>query len=160
MGYSHYILSDGREAGYAVEAECDHPNCRVQINRGLGHLCGTWPSCGEDPDGDGCGDYFCDDHRFTHDCPNDQFKYGIYITRIRQTAWAGEFEWETRWEGLTETGKEIFLTFRDDTGIAVLYSGDGESVEVARFRTGGCPKGHITLVEFCRLANIGLAVRS
>lgn len=69
MGYSEYTLSDGRRAGYAVTAECDHPDCHTEINRGMGYLCGTWPGCGGDVDADGCGDYFCEAHLYTHDCP-------------------------------------------------------------------------------------------
>jgi len=71
MGYSEYMLPDGRRAGYAVDAECDHPGCHVEIDRGLGHLCGSYPGCGGDVDADGCGDYFCTEHRYLHNCPLD-----------------------------------------------------------------------------------------
>lgn len=29
MGYAYYLLPDGREAGYGVEAECDADDCKA-----------------------------------------------------------------------------------------------------------------------------------
>lgn len=55
MGYSHYILADGREAGYSVEATCDQDMCNADIDRGLAYLCGATPGGDEY----GCGMYFC-----------------------------------------------------------------------------------------------------
>lgn len=43
MGYASYTLPDGREGGYAVDAICDLDGCEVEIDRGLGYLCGTRP---------------------------------------------------------------------------------------------------------------------
>ena len=68
MGYGYYILPDGREAGYGVDAECDLDDCSKQINRGLGYLCGDLPD-GHRLDSDfGCGKYFCDMHNVNHGC--------------------------------------------------------------------------------------------
>lgn len=49
-----------RDIGYGVPAICDHPGCTVEIDRGLGFVC-----CDQQPYGgeDGCGLYFCSDHR-------------------------------------------------------------------------------------------------
>ena len=62
MGYGSYLLPDGREAGYNVEAVCDEPGCDEVIDRGLAYL------CGDDPAGlgltTGCGGYFCGEHLF------------------------------------------------------------------------------------------------
>ena len=60
MGYAYYVLPDGREAGYSVEAVCDEEGCETEIDRGLGYLCGS------DPRGDehGCTGYFCGAHLF------------------------------------------------------------------------------------------------
>jgi len=60
MGYAYYVLPDGREAGYGVNATCDHEGCSAEIDRGIAYL------CGRNPGGDefGCGDYFCDEHLF------------------------------------------------------------------------------------------------
>ncbi len=58
MGYASYTLPDGREGGYAVDAECDLDDCTADIDRGLGYLCGQNP--GGHPFG--CGGYFCSEH--------------------------------------------------------------------------------------------------
>lgn len=60
MGYGIYTLSDGRQAGYAVEATCDEEGCTEKIDRGMGYL------CGHSPGGDewGCGNYYCSEHLF------------------------------------------------------------------------------------------------
>lgn len=50
--------SSGRPIGYANSATCDHPGCKVKIDRGLSYACGnmhgetTW----------GCERYFCSKH--------------------------------------------------------------------------------------------------
>ena len=70
MGYGYYTLSDGREAGYGVEADCDREGCTERIDRGLGYLCGDNPYGHSDPDEPGCGFYFCGEHEYDHDCPD------------------------------------------------------------------------------------------
>lgn len=72
MGYAHYNLPDGREAGYAVEASCDQPGCTETINRGIDFLCGDSPDGHRDPDEPGCGRYYCDEHirEDIHNCPD------------------------------------------------------------------------------------------
>lgn len=70
MGYGFYVLPDGREAGYTVEAECDYPDCTEDIDRGLDYLCGDAPDGHRDPEEPGCGLYFCWTHMGDHDCPN------------------------------------------------------------------------------------------
>lgn len=47
-----------RDIGYGVPAECDHPECHEQIDRGLSHVCGGG-AYGEER---GCGLYFCEKH--------------------------------------------------------------------------------------------------
>lgn len=47
-----------RDVGYGVPAYCDHPNCGVEIDRGLAHVCGGQPYGGDH----GCGLYFCEKH--------------------------------------------------------------------------------------------------
>lgn len=68
MGYSYYTLPDGREAGYGVEAECDHPDCHETIDRGLGYLCGRNPLGHKDAEEPGCGNYYCSKHEYDHGC--------------------------------------------------------------------------------------------
>lgn len=72
MGYSYYVLPDGREAGYGVDAECDSPECDAEIDRGLGYLCGRSPDGHRDPGEPGCGRYYCMAHLGDHDCPNPE----------------------------------------------------------------------------------------
>lgn len=49
-----------RDIGYGVPAECDHPDCRKRIHRGLAYVCGGEPFGGEE----GCGLHFCGKHLF------------------------------------------------------------------------------------------------
>lgn len=70
MGYAHYTLPDGREAGYAVEATCDTDGCEAEIDRGLGYLCGEQPDGWRGEDDYGCGNYYCGPHQSNHDCPS------------------------------------------------------------------------------------------
>lgn len=59
MGWSRgYDANWDRPIGYDVKAECDHPDCHAQINRGLSHVCGGEPYGGDR----GCGLYFCKEH--------------------------------------------------------------------------------------------------
>ena len=55
-----------RDIGYGVPAICDHPECNKEINRGLAHVCGDEPYGGDD----GCGLYFCDEHKHPVLCMN------------------------------------------------------------------------------------------
>lgn len=65
MGYGCYELN-GRDQGYNVPAVCDHPECDVEIDRGMGY------SCGGDPQSN-CGLFFCDSHRgHFRDIPDDE----------------------------------------------------------------------------------------
>lgn len=68
MGYAFYTLTDGREAGYTVEAPCDLNGCEATITRGLDHLCGGGSRLDNQSE-PGCGDYFCPLHQRRHDCP-------------------------------------------------------------------------------------------
>lgn len=49
----------GRPIGYAHPARCDHPGCKVKIDRGLAYACGGMH--GEDEVS--CDKYFCAEHR-------------------------------------------------------------------------------------------------
>jgi hypothetical protein len=49
-----------RDIGYGVPAECDHPDCKKAIDRGLSYVCGEEPYGGDR----GCGLYFCSEHLF------------------------------------------------------------------------------------------------
>lgn len=59
-----------RDIGYGVPAICDHPGCGEKIDRGLAYVCG-----GEPYGGEGCGLYFCANHRsglLCSRCANEQ----------------------------------------------------------------------------------------
>lgn len=59
MGYSvHEDRSGGRWAGYGVPAECDWISCSEKIDRGMAYKCEE-----HGPDVDGCGLFFCYEHR-------------------------------------------------------------------------------------------------
>ena len=51
-----------RDIGYGVPAECDQPQCKEQIDRGLSYVCGSEPYGGDH----GCGLYFCSKHLSFH----------------------------------------------------------------------------------------------
>lgn len=61
MSWARGTNSAGREVGYAIEAHCDHPECRTVIDRGLSYICGSDIEGGDH----GCGKFFCDEHRRT-----------------------------------------------------------------------------------------------
>lgn len=78
MGYAVYEDQAARDmgvrrwAGYGVPAECDWPDCKTEIDRGLGYRCEshvgfeylTWPETQERPVVDGCELSFCEEHRY------------------------------------------------------------------------------------------------
>ncbi len=70
MGWSHGVDTNRKEGdqdiGYGVAADCDEAECAVEIDRGLGYICGGDPYGGES----GCGRFFCAghlDYYFTND---------------------------------------------------------------------------------------------
>lgn len=60
MGYARYDTPLG-PAGYAVTDTCHEPGCRVEIDRGLGYLCGGTPGAADEY---GCGRWYCGEHLF------------------------------------------------------------------------------------------------
>jgi hypothetical protein len=63
MGYGSYEVArrgEAIEAGYLVSDVCNLIECKVEIDRGMGFLCGAIPGGDEY----GCGGYFCDDHLY------------------------------------------------------------------------------------------------
>lgn len=71
MGWSlGYDSNWNRDVGYGVPAYCDHPGCDEKINRGLAYVCCDQQMYGGE---DGCGLYFCSNHR-TAECTHHGFK--------------------------------------------------------------------------------------
>ena len=71
MGWSiGYDEKWRRDIGYGVPAYCDHPGCGAEIDRGLAYVC-----CDQEPYGgdDGCGLYFCAEHRGGEACTHKGF---------------------------------------------------------------------------------------
>jgi hypothetical protein len=56
MGWSYGIVN-GKEVGYSVPDVCNHPECDVEIDRGLSYACGDMPGSGL-----GCDGFFCGKH--------------------------------------------------------------------------------------------------
>lgn len=65
MGWASGI-ENGREIGYAVEAECDLPGCTTEIDRGLAYRCGGIPNFMDGKPG--CGAYVCGEHNYFESC--------------------------------------------------------------------------------------------
>lgn len=64
MGWSiGFNLNWNRDIGYGVPAECDFPDCKEEIDRGLSFVCGAGQPYGGD---NGCGLYFCGKHQYYH----------------------------------------------------------------------------------------------
>lgn len=59
-----------RDVGYGVPATCDHPGCTTEIDRGLGFRCGGTHNLSRD--GVGCGLFFCAEHRWFHEFPDQE----------------------------------------------------------------------------------------
>lgn len=56
---------EGRPIGYGVDAKCDFTGCGTSVDRGLSFACGDQHG---DDEPDSCAGYFCERHRYAHDC--------------------------------------------------------------------------------------------
>lgn len=73
MSWAYGVDKNGREVGYGVEATCDHPDCKEEIDRGLSYRCGGVENLHDDY---GCANFFCDAHmRFGN---KDQLCFACY----------------------------------------------------------------------------------
>lgn len=61
MGYGSYFTPGGKQAGYMIEATCEHPGCDQPIDRGLSFACGRDVG---DQGGCSCEGYFCEKHLY------------------------------------------------------------------------------------------------
>lgn len=66
MGWATGRNNNGRLIGYGIEAICDLPGCREEIDRGLSFCCGALDGTqnGGMDDEPYCGGYFCSGHLF------------------------------------------------------------------------------------------------
>ena len=65
IGYDEHW---NRDIGFDVTANCDHPDCKNTIDRGINHVCGSEPYGGDT----GCGLYFCADHLETRTVSDEE----------------------------------------------------------------------------------------
>lgn len=74
-----------RDIGYGVPAYCDHPDCKKEVDRGLGFVCGAEPYGGEK----GCGLYFCSEHLIGQPqlCPRCANKQPSFKAKEDHPAW-------------------------------------------------------------------------
>ena len=88
------MLPSGKEAGYTVEAVCEHPGCDEKIHRGMAFACGGDAG---DQGGCSCEGYFCNKHRWPVDTlPNThaQTELGKYPPLCAQcTSKAAFLDW-------------------------------------------------------------------
>lgn len=61
MGWGSGTNYKGEAVGYSVEDVCNEPGCDTKIDRGLSYCCGGLEGVFG---GNGCGDYFCEDHLY------------------------------------------------------------------------------------------------
>lgn len=84
MGWSiGYDNNWRRDIGYGVPAECDHPKCHAEIDRGLSYVCGGEPYGGND----GCGLYFCNEHRCCDLCARCRNRKPPFTPKPDVLAW-------------------------------------------------------------------------
>lgn len=86
MGWGSGYNDQGREVGYAVDAECDQDGCSAQIDRGLAYVCGGMHDGGDH----GCGGYFCGDHQLIGPSGSHAFFCGQCIDRAEAEFVAGD----------------------------------------------------------------------
>lgn len=80
MGWSiGYSEKHKRFIGYGVPAECDHPECKKKIYRGLSYICGADIYGGDH----GCGLFFCSDHLGYLDLDDDSVHSDLICDRCK-----------------------------------------------------------------------------
>lgn len=83
-----------RDIGYGVPATCDQPGCNESINRGLSYVCGGQPFGGDE----GCGLYFCWDHRVDEFCDPCRRKQDPYPAKPDTAEWVLHKLTDESWE--------------------------------------------------------------
>lgn len=142
MGYQVYPDQDARDrgvdrwAGYGVPAECDWPDCREEIDRGLGFKCEDHGSYrlmlngvqidyarfDDEPDAEevwteagGCGLYFCEHHRY------ETGTHAGLAPKPDHPTWVRHMLTDESWAGWRADNAEKAAALRE-----TLTSGEGE----------------------------------
>lgn len=116
-----------RDIGYGVPSICDHPECKVKIDRGLAYVCGGDPYGGEH----GCGLFFCASHLFfagdkrqnvqiCSRCYHGQGKY--YTPKPDLYEWISHKLKDPSWKAWRKENPETVKRYRGMTFIAVPTS--------------------------------------
>ncbi len=110
MGYA-VGFQDDRWIGYGVPAECDHPDCAVKIDRGMGYVCGdVW---GE-TDAEGCGLFFCTKHGGGSLCERcDPPSEPKFTPKPDSAEWVAHMLTDESWQGWRDEHPEQVTTLRE-----------------------------------------------
>jgi hypothetical protein len=149
MGWSiGYDKNWQRDIGYGVPAECDHPGCFEEIDRGLSYVCGGEPYGGAH----GCGLYFCSKHLYmAGDAKNNaqlclRCRYGkkAYHPKPDLKVW---IEWKLNdesWQQWREQNPEavealkLDLASRKDWPVKLSKSEKGDPMNIQVFQINDC----------------------
>jgi len=91
-----------RWIGYGVPSVCDYPGCNEEIDRGLGYVCGGEPFGGDD----GCGLFFCPDHKRHRLCRRCQDSADPYIPTPDTPQWVNHMLTDESWTGWRESNPD------------------------------------------------------
>ena len=128
MGWSiGYDDKWGRDIGYGVPSQCDHPDCGVDIDRGLSYVCGSEPFGGEH----GCGLYFCESHRSYAVVVDKPDAPGVLVL-VCERCFSGQLPFPP-----SPDTKEWMEWKLNDEGWADWRSADPDLVEAIRLKIGG-----------------------
>ncbi|TDO18164.1 uncharacterized protein DUF2384 [Mycobacterium sp. BK086] len=130
MGWSvGYDSNWNRDVGYGVPAQCDHPDCGAEINRGLAYVCGNDVYGGDR----GCGLFFCYDHLTagTQLCDRCATEREPFEPTLDADEWINHKLTDPSWDRWrTECAEQLYATQRQRVFKAALeiYQPDGVKI--------------------------------
>lgn len=129
MGYAvgeGVFLGKFRWIGYGVPAYCDHPDCNVEIDRGMGYACNHE-----------CGGYYCSRHRFLPEImlnDNNEVEYcgclHEHVQREEHPKWLAFILNEESWEKWRKENPEVVEEYQNQLDINNRFMGKGSRVMV------------------------------
>ncbi|HEY9251715.1 MAG TPA: hypothetical protein VIP06_03570 [Nocardioides sp.] len=133
MGYGVYEdPGRARWAGYMVPAECDFPDCKTEIERGLDWKCETHAAYECDDEGneienlpEGCGLFFCEAHKY------DTEKHAGVKAKPDSAEWMAWQLVDDSWERWRAENPELVATMRTLVTEADLERARAEAGEEA-----------------------------